>query len=177
MYRIDVLLKQKNHLFHTRDLALLWSVTDDNTLYTQIKRYCAKGILVPVQKGLYSTIPLSELNPLVLGQAIIHRYSYVSCEYVLVRAGAIFQNQHAITFVSSVSQKFKSSNSQYVVRKLADRFLYNTIGIRTDADISIASPERAAADMLYFAPRYHFDNRSVINWKEVKDIQKNVGYL
>lgn len=170
-------MKQQNRIFHTRDLALLWQIPNDNTLYTQIKRYAAKGILVPVQKGLYATVPLNELDPLMLGVAIIHRYAYVSCEHVLIHAGAIFQIQQSITFVSSVSQQFTCANHHFSVRQLTDRFLYNDTGIYNDSGVLAASPERAAADILYFNPNYHFDNRKMINWTEVKTIQKNVGYI
>ena len=39
MYKIDVLLKQDQKVFHTQDLALLWGIINKNTLYTTIKRY------------------------------------------------------------------------------------------------------------------------------------------
>jgi len=177
MYRIDILLKQKNRLFHTRDLALLWQIQNDNTLYTQIKRYVAKGILVAVQKGLYATVAVGELDPCTLGAAIIHRYGYVSCEYVLARAGGIFQAQQSITFISSVSLNITIAGHHFLVRQLKDRFLYNDTDLHTDSGILVASPERAAADVLYFNPQYHFDNRRVLNWTQVKNIQKIVGYI
>jgi predicted transcriptional regulator of viral defense system len=177
MYRIDILLKQQNRLFHTRDLALLWQIPSDNTLYTLIKRYAAKGILVPVQKGLYATVPLTEVHPFILGAAIIHRYGYVSCEYVLAHAGVIFQAQQSITFISSVSRKFTAAGHHFSVRQLADRFLYNDTGLHTDSGVLVASPERAAADVLYFDPQYHFDNRRALNWHNVQTIQKIVGYM
>lgn len=177
MYRIDVLLKQQNRLFHTRDLALLWQIPSDNTLYTLIKRYIAKGILVAVQKGLYATVPLDQLHPFILGTAIIHRYTYVSCEYVLTRAGVIFQAQQSITFISSVSRKFTSAGHYFFVRQLTDRFLYNDTGLHTDSGVLVASPERAAADMVYFNPQYHFDNRRGLNWNKIKTIQQIVGYI
>src|SRR3989337_2417083 len=56
MYKIDKLIKSGENLFHTNDLALLWQTANRNTLYTTIKRYTDKGILIPVQKGLYFTI-------------------------------------------------------------------------------------------------------------------------
>lgn len=176
MYRIDTLLKQKNRLFHTQDLALLWNIQNENTLYTLIKRYIQKGVLIPVQKGLYSTVALDQIDPLTLGEVILHRYCYISCEYVLVRAGVIFQTETAITFVSSVSRKFSVADSRFLVRTLADPFLFNDIGLENHRDMRIASPERAAADLLYFNRRYHFDNPKRLDWTNVKNIQKKVGY-
>lgn len=176
MYRIDILLKQKNRLFHTRDLALLWQIRNENTLYTLIKRYVQKGILIPIQKGLYATIPLADVDPLALGSAILHRYSYVSCEYVLARAGVIFQTGQDITFVSSLSRKFRVADTQFLVRGISDRFLYNDADLQQHNGILIASNERAAADLLYINRRYHFDNPGQLNWTKVKAIQKEVGY-
>jgi len=40
----------------------------------------------------------------------------------------------------------------------------------------MATLERAAADMLYFNPKYHFDVRESIDFKKVETIQKEVGY-
>ena len=178
MYNIDILLKQKNRLFHTRDLGLLWQIQNTNTLYTQIKRYTAKGILIPVQKGLYTTVPVTQLHPFALGAAALHRYCYISCEYVLGQAGIIFQAGQSVTFVSSVSRKFTLGGHEFFVRQLADQFLFNDAGIQKDDDgISIASPQRAVADLLYFNPHAHFDNRRALDWTNVRDIQKKVGYL
>ncbi len=177
MYRIDVLLKQHQKLFHTNDLAVLWGVDNRNTLYTTIKRYVAKGILIPVHKGLYATIPLEQIDPTILGAAIIHTYSYVSCETVLAQAGVLFQAGTAITFVSRFSRRFTVASHEYIVRKLADRFLFHDAGIVNDHAVATATVARAVADMRYFHPAFHFDNPRAIDWKAVRTIQKEVGYL
>ena len=91
MYRINKLLKLDQKLVHTRDLALLWSISNPNTLYTTIKRYVQKGVLLPVHKGLYSTVPLTHIDPVRVGIAILHTYAYISCETVLAQAGIIFR--------------------------------------------------------------------------------------
>lgn len=177
MYRIDVLLKQDQNLFHTRDLAILWRTNNVNTLYTTIKRYVQKGILIPVQKGLYAKIPLDQLDPEVLGGSVIHSYAYVSCETVLVRHGVIFQAGEVITLVSSVSKRFTLAGHSYLVRKMADRLLYNDAGIERNGPVLTASLPRAVCDMLYFHPRVHFDNTKAVDWKAVRAIQKEVGFL
>lgn len=177
MYRIDTLLKQDRKLFHTRDLALLWGIDNDNTLYTVIKRYVQKGILIPIQKGFYSVLPLNKISPLELGMSFLHGYSFVSCEYVLTLSGIIFQSSDYITLVSSVSRKFSVASHNYLVRKLKPQYLFNDIGITTRDGIRIATIERAVADLLYFNPKYHFDNRKSIDWYYVQKIQKEVGYI
>ncbi|MBE0411331.1 MAG: hypothetical protein IBX69_16535 [Anaerolineales bacterium] len=176
MYRISELIKIDRKIFHTNDLAILWDISKKNTLYTTIKRYVQKGVLKPIYKGLYSTVPLYQLNPLELGKAIIHRYAYLSTESVLVQAGVIFQTTYAYTFVSSQSKKVTVDSMSFLYRKLKDEYLYNPTGIVNQNGNFVATTERAAADMLYYNPKYHFDFPKNINFEEVKRIQIEVGY-
>lgn len=176
MYKINKLLKLDEKLWHTNDLALLWNTTNRNTLYTGIKRYVEKGILIPVHKGLYSTVPLAQLDPVKLGVSILHNYCYVSTESILARNGIISQVVYAITFVSSVSRKFSIAGGEYVSRRMSPRFLYQTAGIKIENGILMATVSRAVADMLYFDPHYHFDADDTIDWDQVKQIQREVGF-
>lgn len=176
MYKIDILLKQRQRLFHTDDLALLWGITNRNTLYTAIKRYVARGILTTIHKGLYATVPLPELDPYTLAIAVLHTYAYVSCETVLAGAGIIFQWGGAITLVSGLSRRFTLGGHSYVVRTMADRFLSHDAGIERRDGVLIASLPRAVADLLYFHKNVHVDLPGAINWKAVRAIQKEVGF-
>ena len=176
MYRLNELIKLDHKLYHTNDLALLWHITNKNTLYTAVKRYVQKGVLIPVYKGLYSTVPLSQLDPLELGKAIIHRYTYLSTESVLAQAGVIVQAIYAYTFVSNLPKKVSVGTMSFLFRQLKEAYLNNPTGILKQNGIFIATPERAAADMLYFNPRYHFDVPGAIDFEKVKMIQKEVGY-
>ncbi len=177
MYRIDVLLKQKQKLFHTQDLALLWGIENKNTLYTTIKRYISKGILIPIHKGYYSTVPLDTINSYRLGIGYLHTYGYVSTETILVQQGIIFQGASSITLISHISKSFTVGKNTYISRKIADKYLYNNAGIIFRDGIYQASVERAVADTLYLRPRYHFDNEKSIDWKKIKELQTLIGYL
>jgi len=176
MYRISELIKVDRKIYHTNDLALLWDITNKNTLYTTIKRYVQKGVLIPIYKGLYSTVPLSQLDPLELGKAIIHRYTYLSTESVLATAGVISQVTYAYTFVSDITKRASVGAVSFLFRQLKDEYLYNPTGIENRNGVFMATLERAAADMLYFNPKYHFDVRESIDFKKVETIQKEVGY-
>jgi hypothetical protein len=176
MYRMRELIQFDRKIFHTGDLAVLWGISNKNTLHTTISRYIRKGILVPVYKGLYATQPLPMLNPLELGRAIIHRYTYLSTESVLIQAGVIFQADYSLTFVSDRSKKITVSSMAFLFRQLKAEFLHNPAGVINQNGSFIATPERAAADMLYFNPWVHFDAPGSIDFAEVKKIQKEVGY-
>jgi len=176
MYRINELIKLDRKLYHTNDLAVLWDISNKNTLYTTIKRYVKDGILIPIYKGLYSTVPVQQLDPIELGKAIIHRYTYLSTESVLAQAGVITQITYAYTFVSSLHKKVTVQGMSFLFRKLKDEYLYHPAGIVNQNGSYIATTERAAADMLYFNPSYHFDLRESIDFEKVKHIQEEVGY-
>lgn len=177
MYKINTLLKLNRTLYHTNDLGILWDISNKNTLYTTIKRYVQKGILIPIYKGLYTTVPITQLNPFDLGRAVIHRYAYVSTESVLIEHGVISQATYAHTFVSDVAKKIAIGTVSFLFRKLKDSFLHNPTGLTDRDGFPIASLERAIADILYFDPAYHIDLSDRVDWKRVKHIQKEVGYL
>ena len=176
MYRLNELIKLDRKIYHSNDLALLWDITNKNTLYTTIKRDVQKGVLLPIYKGLYSTVPLSQLDPLELGKAIIHRYTYLSTESVLAQAGVIAQATYVYTFVSNQTKKVSVGTLSFLFRQLKEEYLNNPTGILNQNGVFVASTERAIADMLYFNPKYQFDIPESIDFKKVKSIQKEVGY-
>lgn len=176
--KLDVLIKQDKKLFHTADLGLLWDIKNKNTLYMSVYRLVKRGSLFPVHKGLYSVLPVNQLDSIILGASVLHRYTYLSTESVLSQAGIIHQNTYKITFVSDVSKMFSVGANDYLVRKLQTKFLYNTAGINSRGDgVLIADVKRAIADLLYFQPGYHFDADSLIDWNAVKLMQKEIGYI
>jgi hypothetical protein len=125
MYRINGPFKQDRKLYHSQDLAILWGMANKNTLYTTIKHCVQKGVLISIYKGLYSTVPLSQVNPLELGRAIVHRYTYLSTESVLAQAGVIFQTTYKYTFVSDLSKKVSVDSISFLFRKLKVEYLYH----------------------------------------------------
>ena len=177
MYRINSLLKLDRKLYHTNDLAVIWNITNRNTLYTTIKRYVQNEVLIPVYKGLYSSVQVDQVDSIKLGRAIIHRFTYLSTESVLAKAGVISQAVYKYTFVSNMSVKKDVGGRTFLYRKMKDEFLYNPEGIIEEDGGFRASTERAVADMIYFDHKYHFDVPQVVNWYRVKEIQKEVGYI
>ena len=176
MYRIRELNQIDRKLFHTNDLAVLWGIANRHNLYMAVTRYIDNQVLFPVYKGLYSTVPLSELNPLELGRSIIHRFTYLTTETVLSQAGMISQTVYDYTFVADLSRRVVVGQWSFRYRQLKEEFLHHPAGIQYQDNILIATPERAVADMLYFNPGYHFDVLTHIDLEKVKSIQQEVGY-
>lgn len=176
--KIGILAQQPQRLFHTSDLKILWNITNQNTLYKTITRLIKKKVLIPIQKGFYSLVPLDQFDPIEIGFRAINHFSYLSTESVLSKNGIINQSPNKITFVSNSSANFIINNNHYLVRQLKPQCLNNSIGItQNDRGVFVANVERAVADTLYFQPNYHFDADSLINWDLVKNYQHQLGYL
>lgn len=176
--RIKELANSGEVLFRDGDLAVLWRITNKNTLYTTIKRYVQAGLLERIKHGIYSLQGFDSINPDVLGAKIIHGHCYVSTETVLEREGLLKPRVQSITFVGSSSRKFGVRDRSFSLRKMKDEFLHNTLDISGKGGVNYASVSRAVADLLYFNPRYYFDkgSKSSIDWKKVNEIQKVIGY-
>ena len=176
--KVGILIRQPQKLFHTLDLKVLWGVKNQNTLYKTISRLLKKGILISVQKGLYSLVPLDQLEAAEIGFRAINHFSYLSTESILSKNGIINQSPARITFVSSMPANFNINGNDYLVRQLKPKFLNNSLGvIQNDRGMLAATTERAIADMVYFQPNYHFDADRVIDWNLVKNYQQQIGYL
>lgn len=176
MCRINKLLEINRKLFHTNDLAILWNIEDRHHLHIIISRYLKKGILYPIYRGLYSVLPIHELDPIDLGKSIIHSYTYLSTESILSKAGIISQTVYDFTFIADKSKKIKVGDWVFRYRQMQDEFLYHPAGIVEQDDSFFATTERAIADMLYYNPRYHFDIVELIDFKKVTLMQKEIGY-
>lgn len=176
MYRITQLNRLNRRIFHTNDLAVLWDIKDRHHLHVTISRYIARGILFPVYKGLYATVPISDLDHIELGSAIIHRFTYLSTESILVQAGVITQVVYDHTFISDQSKRVQVGTRSFRYRQMKDDYLFNPSGIDRHPHGFVATPERAVADLLYYNPRYHFDVPELINFDLVRSLQKEIGY-
>lgn len=174
--RIAVLARQDCPIFHAKDLARLWGISNENTLYTMLKRYTKRGLIFRVYKGMYSILPIERLDPLFLGLKALHSYAYVSTETILVEEGFITQVIYSYTLVSSHSRHFKIGDYEFKSRKLKDEYLFNAAGITSVNGVLKATPERAAADLLYFNPKAYFDGMEFMDFDKIKELQKEIGY-
>lgn len=172
--RIALLAATEQPLFHSADLAVLLGIKNANTLRVTLHRLTCAEILHRIQRGLYSLLPPKKIDPILLGSACLHRFSYLTTESVLRDEGIILQSMDVTTFVSGVSRRFEVQGHRFVSRRLHARFLHNQQGIQRSRGILRATPERAIADMLYLDPWYHFDRP--VNWARVRALQEKIGY-
>lgn len=164
------LLEQDRRIFRTSDLAVLWQISNKNTLLTTIKRYVKNKIFYRLAVGIYSTIPPTKLHPYEIGCAVAGPLSYISTESVLAQEGIITQQPAKITLVGKKGLEFEIAGQQYFCRYLNPNYLVNRLGITDNGRFSIAAPSRAVADLQHFHPRYHFDNFQALKSSLFKQI-------
>lgn len=176
MKKLALLLQTSQTLFHTQDLALILGINNRHSLRVAISRYIKKGILKPVYRGLYSTIPIQNIDKYKLGASFIHRFCYLSLHSIFEKYGVINQKVYSVSYVSSISKKIVFNGELFVYKQMNPQFLLNPEGISLVNGVYEASLERAVADAKYFNPRFHFDSPDLINWDRVDEIKKIVGY-
>lgn len=171
------LTSQNKRVFGNSELALLWGITNKNTLRITLARYQKRGMLFRLYTGIYSVLPVAKLNIYEIGCAIAGPLSYISCETILATEGLINQPVYTITLMGKKRKEFLINNQKYLCRYLNPRFLINRLGILQGDGYSIASFLRANADLKRVQPDYHLDGAIQINQKDLIKLQKQLGYL
>jgi predicted transcriptional regulator of viral defense system len=171
-----ILLQTDQRIFKTSDLALLWDIQNRNTLTKTIQRYIDRGILFRIYKGLYSTLPIDNLNKYEVGCAIGGPFSYISAESILAKEGIIFQDIKKVTLFGKKQKETTVGDTTYLCRYLNDRFLLNRSGIKDNKGYSVATVQRALADLRHVNPKFFVDNNLSIDEEEVINLSKEIGY-
>ncbi len=154
-------------VFRLKDVALLTGETNRQLLSARLNYYVRNEKLQNPRKGIYAKADYSteELACKLFAP------SYISLEYVLQKAGVIFQFDSAVTLVSYLSRSIVVEGQVCNFRKIKSDILLNDAGInRLPNGVNIASPERALLDLLYLNAGAWFDNTHSIELKKIKDL-------
>jgi len=177
------LYKNSRTVFRINDIALLMGKEKEDTLSKLLHYYVKSGKLLNPRKGFYAKegYKAEELA------CLLYPPTYISLEYVLQRAGIVFQYDSAITNVSYLTREIEIEGQTFRYRKIKGEILTNLEGIiLSQNNINIATPERAFLDMLYLNGKYYFDNLHVLHKKTVakllpiynsQALTKNVKHL
>ena len=95
---------------------MLTGETNFQSLNKKLNYYVHAGKLQNPRKGIY-TKPGYEPEELACS---IYRPSYISLEYVLQKAGVVFQFDSRITLVSYLSRNIEVDTREYRYRKMKD---------------------------------------------------------
>ena len=159
--------KNSRNVFKINDVALLMNKEKDDSLCKILNYYVKTGKLLNPRKGFYAKVGYKQEELACL----IYPPTYISLEYVLQRAGIIFQYDSAITSVSYLNREIKIEEQTFRYRQLKGQILSNSAGIiLNNNNINIATPERAFLDMLYLNGKYYFDNLHILNKNIVRKL-------
>lgn len=101
----------------------------------------------------------------------LYRPAYISLEYVLQRAGIVFQYDDTITCVSYLNRIVDIDDKTYQFRIINPELWIGMEGIEQKDNTLIAVPERAFLDMVYLsAGNCYFDNLHPLNKTKVKQL-------
>ena len=152
---IFAIYKDARSVYRQVDIALLMGEVNAGSLNKKLNYFVHTGKLLNPRKGIYTKM---EFNQEELACRLFTP-SYISLEYVLQKAGVIFQYSSAISSVSYLSREVSIENTDLIFRKIKGEIMVDTVGIiRQPNGINIATPERALLDMLYLNSSCHFDN-------------------
>ncbi|MDR3188907.1 MAG: type IV toxin-antitoxin system AbiEi family antitoxin domain-containing protein [Prevotellaceae bacterium] len=152
---IYTLYSDARTVFRLKDVAMLTGETSFTSLNQKLNYYVRTGRLANPRKGLYCKPGYNreELACRIFAPA------YVSLEYVLQRAGVIFQHDSRLTVVSYLSREVEVDGQTFLFRKIKNELLVSLPGLEQQGNsVTIAAPERAFLDMLYLNGAMYFDN-------------------
>ena len=164
---ISSILNSSRTVFTTQYLAMMSDGKSRGAIVAQLNRYVRQGLLQNPRKGIYAK---SNYRKEEMACSLFHP-SYVSLEYVLQRAGVVFQYDDTITSVSYLSRTVDIDGLAYSFRKIDPQLWGGMDGITFNDNISIATPERAFLDMVYLsAGNCYFDNLRPLNRRLIRQL-------
>ena len=156
---IFTIYSNSRSVFTLTDIAMLAGESNFNPINGKLNYYVRKGKLLRPRKGIYVKAGYSHEEL----ACVLYTPSYISLDYVLQKAGIVFQYDGRITSISYLSRSVKIENRIYSYRKVKGEILVATEGISQIGNVNIASPERAFLDTLYLNKKYYFDNLNPLN--------------
>ena len=157
--------KLKKDYYSVKDLERVLNMPIDS-LRGQLTRWCKKGILIRVAKGIYAPYG-TEIDVLKIANQIYYP-SYLSFESVLSRYGILSQVPYTLTFATPKrTKKIILNDTEVDFTKLSDKYYF---GYVFENGINIASPEKALVDCLYLVSK----GKRVLNVDELylKNVDK-----
>ena len=150
----SLIWKDTRTVFTTSQLALLLGETNTTLVAKRMYYFVHSGQLLSLQRGVYAK---PGYNPEELA-CVLQVPCYLSLEYVLQKAGIVFQYDSTLTAVSYRNRLFEVDGHSIQYRQMRGDLMADMRGIQNIGNINIATPERAFLDTIYLNAKYHFDN-------------------
>lgn len=164
---ILTLYNDERSVYRLNDIAMLLGETRFDSINKRLNYFVRNNKVNNPRRGIYTKANYSKEEM----ACRIFIPSYISLDYVLQKAGVIFQYNTQFTSVSYLSRTIEIEETIYTFRKIKNEILVDTTGIiRQSNGINIATPERAFTDTLYLNKDYYFDNLNTLNRNLVEQI-------
>lgn len=164
---LEVILNSSRSVFNIQSLRIMTECKNSQKLTQSLHYYVKEGKICNPRRGIYTKATYNEQEM----ACSLFRPAYISLEYVLQRAGVVFQYDDAITCVSYLNRIVEIDDKTYQFRIINPELWIGMEGIRQDDNILIATPERAFLDMVYLSSgNCYFDNLHPLNKTKVKQL-------
>lgn len=164
---LEAILNSSRSVFNIQSLRMLTECENSQKLTQSLHYYMKEGKVRNPRRGIY-TKPVYDEQEMACS---LFRPAYISLEYVLQRAGVVFQYDDAITCVSYLNRIVDIDEKTYQFRIINPELWIGMEGIEQHDNILIATPERAFLDMVYLcAGNCYFDNLHPLNKTKVKKL-------
>lgn len=150
-------------VFTMAGIAILTNESQEGVLSKRLNYYVREGRLLNPRRGIYAK---KGYNREELAN-LLYTPSYLSLEYVLQKAGVVFQYDSRLTCVSYLSRNVEIDGQEYCYHKIKGEILSDTNGIVNKDNVNTAIPERAFLDVMYLNPEYFFDNLRPLDYKKI----------
>lgn len=164
---LEAILSSSRSVFNIQSLRMLMECENSQKLTQSLHYYIKEGKINNPRRGIYTKASYNEQEM----ACSLFRPAYISLEYVLQRAGVVFQYDDAITCVSYLNRIVEVDDKTYRFRIINPELWIGMEGIEQHDNILIAAPERAFLDMVYLsAGNCYFDNLHPLNKTKVKQL-------
>ena len=164
---LEVILNSTRSVFNVQSLRMLTECEDSQKLTKSLHYYVKEGKIRNPRRGIYTKATYNEREM----ACSLFRPAYISLEYVLQRAGVVFQYDDTITCVSYLNRIAEVDEKIYQFRIINPELWIGMEGIDQNDNILIDTPERAFHDMVYLsAGNCYFDNLHPLNKTKVKQL-------
>lgn len=164
---LEVILGSSRSVFNIQTLRMMTECLDSQKLTKSLHYYVKEGKIRNPRRGIYTKSSYQEKEM----ACSLFRPAYISMEYVLGRAGVLFQYDDTITCVSYLNRIADVDGKTYRFRIINPELWIGMDGIEQHDNILIATPERAFLDMVYLsAGNCYFDNLHPLNKNKVRQL-------
>lgn len=164
----EAILKSSRSVFNVQTLRMMTDFDNTQKMTKSLNYYVKEGKIGNPRRGIY-TKKKYRIREMACS---IFRPAYISLEYVLQRAGVVFQYDNTVTCVSYLNRTIEVDDRTYSYRIINPMLWFGSMeGIIQKDNVYIATPERAFLDMVYLsAGNCYFDNLHPLNKAKIKHL-------